>query len=89
MKLQIFTATHCPNCPAAKKIVEKVAAEKGKEFGLEVEQLNVDDENAMFTALEHNIISTPSIVIDGEVVFRGEVPTEARLLEELQKRKQP
>jgi thiol-disulfide isomerase/thioredoxin len=87
MKLQIFFATHCPNCPAAKKVVEKVMSEKGKEFGLEVEQLNVDDENAMLTALQYNIISTPSIVIEGDVVFRGEVPTEAKLLEELQKRK--
>lgn len=73
MKIQVFTGKKCPKCPAAKQVCQKVAKEKK----LEYEELDIEEH--MLDALQLQIASTPSIVIDDDVVFRGDVPSKEDL----------
>jgi glutaredoxin len=79
MKLIVFTKKDCPNCPYAKKIAKDVA----EELGLEFEEIDVEKD--LITALQYNVASTPSIALDEDVLFRGEVPTKDILKEEIRK----
>lgn len=60
--------TGCANCKATVKIVEEVANEKGVPISLE----KVEDIQDIMT---YNIMSTPGVVVDGQVVHSGGVPT--------------
>jgi glutaredoxin len=82
MKLTLFTAPKCPKCPAAKRAAEAVA----KKLGLALEVLDMGVEENMITALQHQVASTPSLVIDGETVYRGDVPGEEALEKEIKAR---
>ena len=75
-KITVFTATNCPKCPAAKKVCEEVAKQTGAEFKV----MNIEEEDNMIVALQNQIASTPSIMVNGTVEFRGEVPSKAELI---------
>ena len=78
-KLIVFVKKNCPQCPLAKQIAKEVA----KELGLEYEEIDIEKD--MVTALMYNVISTPSIAYDEELLFRGEVPTKDKLKREILK----
>jgi len=80
MKIQVYYGKKCPKCPAAKKVCQEVAKEKG----LEYEEVNIEEH--MIDALQRQIASTPSIVLDDDVIFRGKIPTKDELLKEVAKR---
>lgn len=80
MKIQVYYGKKCPKCPAAKKVCQEVAKEKGLKYE------EIDIEEHMIEALQKQIASTPSIVLDDEVIFRGEIPTKEELLKEVNKR---
>ena len=74
MKLKVFTKTDCPNCPAAKKLAEKIEQE-----GKTVEWFDLDQEDGLTEAVYFDVLSTPSLIVtdeDDEVIkaWRGEVP---------------
>jgi glutaredoxin len=73
MKIQVFTGKKCPKCPAAKQVASKVA----KERKIEYEELDIEEH--MLDALQLQIASTPSIVIDDDVIYRGEIPSKEEL----------
>jgi glutaredoxin len=79
MKLIVFTKNDCPNCPNAKQIAKDVA----ETLGLDFEE--VDVEKDLITALQYNVASTPSIALEDEVLFRGEVPTREELIKEIKR----
>ena len=78
-KLVVFIKKDCPQCPLAKKVAKEVA----KELGLEYKEIDIEED--MITALMYNVISTPSIAYDEELLFRGEVPTKDKLKREILK----
>jgi len=78
-KLVVFIKKDCPKCPLAKKVAKEVA----KELGLEYEEIDIEKD--MITALMFNVISTPSIAFDEEVLFREVVPTADELKREILK----
>jgi glutaredoxin len=80
MKLIVYYGKDCPKCPMAKKVAKEVAREKK----LEYEERDI--EQNMIEALQLQIASTPSIVLDEEVLFRSEPPSKKELLEEINKR---
>jgi small redox-active disulfide protein 2 len=57
----------CANCKATHKLVEEVARAKGVEIALE----KVEDIAQIMT---YGILSTPGVVIDGQVVHAGGIP---------------
>ena len=67
----------------AKKIVEEVTSALRLKKGVDWEILNIDEEDNMLTALQYQIASTPSILIDGEIFCAGEAPDKEALIDKL------
>jgi len=64
--------TGCANCKNTVKLVEEVAHAKGVEISLE----KVEDIQKIMT---YNIMSTPAVVIDGQVVHAGGIPAKSKV----------
>lgn len=64
--------TGCANCKNTVKLIEDVAREKGVEIALE----KVEDIQKIMT---YNIMATPGVVIDGQVVHAGGVPPRSKV----------
>lgn len=62
----------CANCKTTLKLIEEVAAEKGVAVKLE----KVED---MAAILGYGVMSTPGVVIDGQVVHSGGVPSRDKI----------
>ena len=59
----------CAKCKKAYQVVEKVI----KDNNLDVTLTKLDD---LMEMMSYNILSTPAIVVDGEVKIKGRVPSE-------------
>lgn len=81
MKIEIFYTPGCSECVAAHAKLRTAAQEAVKD--LEWRELNVLDD--LDYAVELGILTLPSIVVDGELVFTS-MPTIAQLREALRKR---
>lgn len=57
----------CRNCEITAKVIEQAA----KEAGIEIELIKVTD---MTEILGHGVMSTPGVVVDGELVHAGGIP---------------
>ena len=64
----------CAKCKTTYNVVEKVI----KENNLDVKLSKVDD---IMEMMSYNILSTPAIVVDGEVKVKGRVPSESEIKE--------
>lgn len=73
MKIKVL-GPGCAKCKTTYALVEKVI----KENGLDVELTKVDD---IMEMMSYNIMTTPAIVVDGEVKIKGRVPTEREIKE--------
>lgn len=62
----------CPNCKILYALTQKIVDENKLDANIS----KVDD---IVEIMSYNIISTPAIVIDGQVVVKGRVPTEKEL----------
>lgn len=62
----------CHNCEVTAKLIEEVAAAKGTAIQLE----KVTD---MAAILGHGVMSTPGVVIDGQVVHAGGIPDRRKI----------
>lgn len=82
MELKVFTLPTCPTCSTAKVIVSEVA----RKFDVAFREVNMATEEGLREGLAHDVVSTPSIAIDREVVVRGRLISREKLEEEVQKR---
>lgn len=73
MKVKVL-GPGCAKCKTTYSIVEKVI----KESGLDVELSKVDD---IIEMMSYNIMTTPAVVVDGEVKIKGRVPSEREIKE--------
>lgn len=73
MKIEILG----PGCPKCKKVSE-LAEQAVKESGVEVEIIKITDINEI---MNRGVMSTPALVIDGEVKSAGRIPN----IEEIKK----
>jgi len=64
--------TGCSNCKATVKLIEDVARGKGVEITLE----KVEDIREI---MSYNVLATPGVVLDGQVVHAGGVPSRAKI----------
>jgi len=67
MEIKVLGAG-CAKCAATKKLIAEVV----EELGVEVDIEPVTD---LMEITEYNVMSTPGVVIDGEVVSSGKVPS--------------
>ncbi len=72
MKKILVLGPGCPKCEKLKKDVESVV----RELGLEAEIGKVSDISEM---MQYGVMSTPALVVDGEVKVVGKVPSVAEL----------
>jgi small redox-active disulfide protein 2 len=62
----------CSNCKATVKLIEEVARGKGVEISLE----KVEDIREIMT---YNVMATPGVVLDGQVLHAGGVPSRQKV----------
>ncbi len=67
--IELFSSSGCQDCEAVKKILDQII---GKFTGVDLEIVDIAEEANR--AEEYGIISVPSIVINGELLYSGEVP---------------
>lgn len=60
----------CAKCKITFQVIEKVI----KENNLDVKLTKVDD---IMEMMSYNIMTTPAVVVDGEVKMKGQVPSES------------
>ncbi|MEM2917170.1 MAG: thioredoxin family protein [Candidatus Bathyarchaeia archaeon] len=82
MELKVFTMKTCPNCPAAKKIAQEVAQKYGAKFV----EVDIGTPEGQIEGLMYQVMSTPSIAIDKDVIARGKLVAKEELEEEVKKR---
>lgn len=60
----------CAKCKTTFQVIEKVI----KKNNLDVKLTKVDD---IMEMMSYNIMTTPAVVVDGEVKMKGQVPSES------------
>jgi len=81
IKLEVFTSKTCPHCPSAVTVAQKVKEQLGDE--LDFQHLDVDEN--IDKVRQYQLMSIPTIVIDGKIAFIG-APSEEELLQSIKKR---
>lgn len=74
MKVEILGSSGCSTCENLKQDVERIVEEMGKED--EIDVVKVEDP-AKFAS--YGVMSTPALVADGEVEFKGTVPSDQEI----------
>jgi small redox-active disulfide protein 2 len=64
--------TGCANCKNTVKLIEDIAKQRGVEVSIE----KIEDIQKIMT---FNIMSTPGVVIDGQIVHAGGVPARSKV----------
>lgn len=65
--------TGCPKCAALTNVVKDVVAENNIDATVE----KVED---IMEIMKYNIMSTPALVVDGEIKIKGRVPSKDEVL---------
>lgn len=60
--------TGCPKCKKTTAAVEAAV----KNLGIEASVEKVED---IMEIMKYNVLSTPAVVVDGNVVFKGRIPS--------------
>ncbi|MCU0951868.1 MAG: thioredoxin family protein [Burkholderiaceae bacterium] len=71
MKVEVL-GTGCANCKRTVQLVEDVAREQG----VAIDLVKVDE---LPKIIAYGVMSTPAVVVDGEVVHAGGVPTREKI----------
>lgn len=74
MKIEVLGSSGCSTCEKLKNDVESTVEDLGKED--EVEVTKVEDP-AKFAS--YGVMSTPALVVDGEVAYKGTVPSDQEI----------
>jgi len=82
LELKVFTLPTCSVCPVAKAMASEVA----EEFGIGYREVNMATKEGLNEGVAYEILSTPSMVIDGEVIVNGRIVSKEKLSEEVRKR---
>lgn len=78
MKIEIFGSAGCQKCNQLKQDVEEIVGDLGLEDDTTVTKVEDPAELA-----KKGIMSTPALAKDGEVLFKGRVPTDEEIKEQL------
>ena len=70
IKVEVFSTSTCPHCPAAIDAAQKAKDKLGDAIDVEVFKIDESMENRQ-KAIDYQIMAVPTIVIDGEVTFVG------------------
>lgn len=76
MKIKVYGSECCGKCTKLKETIQKTVEKENIEA--EVEKVTNIDE-----LVQRGVMSTPAVDIDGEIVFKGKVPSPEEILEEI------
>ncbi len=79
MKIEIL-GPGCPKCHNTEENVKKALLELNKQ----AEVIKVTDINAM---IDKGVMQTPALIIDGNIVMQGKIPTVEQVKQFIQKEK--
>lgn len=82
MEIKVFTLPTCPTCPFAKRIAAQVA----QKYSVGYREIDLSTREGQREGSRYQIMSTPSIAIDDDVVSRGKLLTVEALENEVSKR---
>ncbi len=82
MELKVFTLPTCSSCPAVKTVVAEVA----QKLGVDYREIDMATGEGAAEGLKYQIMGTPSIAIDDDVIVRGRFVSKERLEVEIRKR---
>lgn len=82
----LYTATTCVKCPAAKKVLAEVASILNLKEGIDYEIKNINEWDNLFEALQKQVASTPSLLINDELIYNGEIPNKENLIKILKEK---
>jgi len=74
----LLKAPWCPVCPRADALYQKILSDNKAIF--DYRPLNVEEGAGLALAKKKNIYAISATLIDGQVVFKGKVPSEAEFL---------
>jgi len=75
MDIQIL-GTGCPKCKFLENLTREVVAKNGIDATISKVEDIVD-------IMQYNVLTTPALVVDGRVVFKGRVPSADEILKVL------
>ncbi|MCK4429594.1 MAG: thioredoxin family protein [Candidatus Aenigmarchaeota archaeon] len=88
MKLLVFVSSHCPHCPNAEKVAEKIAPEYS-DNGLSFRKVRMKTSEGKELASKYNIMAVPTTLLldneDNEIQRLVGVPDEASLRSKIEK----
>jgi small redox-active disulfide protein 2 len=76
-KIIKILGTGCPKCQSMTGVVQDVVSANNIDASIE----KVED---ILKIMEFNVMSTPALVIDGQVTIKGRIPSQAEVLALLQ-----
>lgn len=79
MKIEIL-GPGCPKCSSLESLVKKTVLE----LGLDAEIVKITDINTM---IDKGVMQTPALIIDGNLVLQGKVPSEEEIKKIIQIRR--
>ena len=82
IEIKILTAPGCKTCDHAKGLVQKIVKQWGQDFP-ELSCRTIDVVKSPDIGARYGILSTPAIIINDTLAFRG-VPSEKALREQLE-----
>ena len=82
LEIEIYTAPTCPYCPAAIRMLQK--AVDIYETAINVTKIDITTPSGQELAAFYRVQATPTIVMNGEVKFRGPPPSETVLFQEIE-----
>lgn len=77
MKIEIL-GTGCAKCKTLEKLTREVVASNN----IDAEIIKVED---IVDIMKYNVMSTPALVVDGHVEFKGRIPSEEEIINVLSK----
>ncbi|WP_026232049.1 thioredoxin family protein [Neolewinella persica] len=75
MKIIEILGTGCPKCKQTTAVVEKAVEELG------LNDVSIEKVEDIMKILEYSVMSTPTVVINGEIKIKGRVPSVTELKE--------
>lgn len=78
MIIEVLGASGCAKCSNLKKDIETIVSDMGLSDDVEIVKIEDPVEIA-----KRGIMTTPVVVVDGEVKFKGRVPSEDEIKETL------
>ena len=77
MEIKVYGREGCAKCTEVKETFEEIIKKEN------MDKVTVKKVNDMEELVSMGVMSTPAVSVDGDIVFKGKVPSEDEILEVL------